>query len=150
MAFFIVFFRFFIDFERFWGGFWEVFGRFFRRFFAYRLKNLIRQKHTKNMCFYCVFKGSSSSKLTKKHQKIDKKSMQIWNKEKSPQTSLKNRFWERLGLHLEGGWDALGPVLGALGRFLAVFLAFKINLFSIMGPRWAPASHLDRFLAVLE
>ena len=76
--------------------------------------------------------------------------MQIWNKEKSPQPSLKNRFWERLGLHLEGGWDALGPVLGALGRFLVVFLAFKINLFSSMGPRWAPASHLDRFWVVLE
>ena len=32
-------------------------------------------------------------------------------------------------------WDGLGPLLGALGRFLAVFWTFKIELFSSMGPR---------------
>ena len=42
-------------------------------------------------------------------------------------------------------WDGLGPLLGALGRLLAVFWAFKVELFSSMGPRWAPRGLLDRF-----
>ena len=42
-------------------------------------------------------------------------------------------------------WDGLGPLLGALGHLLAVFWAFKVELFSSMGPRWAPRGLLDRF-----
>ena len=34
-------------------------------------------------------------------------------------------------------WDGLGPLLGALGRLLAVFWTFKVELFSSMSPRWA-------------
>ena len=41
-------------------------------------------------------------------------------------------------------WDGPGRLLGALGRFLAAFWAFKIDLFSSMGPRWAPRGLLDR------
>ena len=54
-------------------------------------------------------------------------------------------IWEGLGLHLGRIWDALGPLLDALGRLLAVFWAFKVELFSSMGPRWAPRGLLDRF-----
>ena len=39
----------------------------------------------------------------------------------------------------------MGRLLGALGRLLAVLGAFKIELFSSMGPRWAPRGLLDRF-----
>ena len=45
---------------------------------------------------------------------------------------LKNAFWEGPGLHLGGVWDCLGPLLGTLGRFLAVFWAFKIKLFKAL------------------
>ena len=57
----------------------------------------------------------------------------------------KNRFWEGLGLHFGGGWDGLGPLLGALGRLLAAFWTFKFELFFSIGPRWAPRGLLDRF-----
>jgi len=42
-------------------------------------------------------------------------------------------------------WDGPGPLLGALGRLLAVFGTFKVELFSSMGPRWALRGLLDRF-----
>ena len=71
--------------------------------------------------------------------------MQILTSKKIIQKSHKNRFWEGLGPHLGGVWDGLGPLLGALGRLLAVFWTFKIELFSSMGPRWAPRGLLDRF-----
>ena len=54
--------------------------------------------------------------------------MQIWSWIKSVQKSNINQFWEGLGLHLGGGWDGLGPLLGALGRFWAVFLVLEIEL----------------------
>ena len=41
--------------------------------------------------------------------------------EKSAQKSHENSIWERLGLHFGGFWDALGCLLGALGRLLANF-----------------------------
>ena len=41
-------------------------------------------------------------------------------------------------------WSGLGRLLGAVGRFLAVFWTFKIDLFSSLGPRWAPRGLLDR------
>ena len=44
-----------------------------------------------------------------------------------------------------GIWDDLGPLLGALGRFLAVFWAFEIKLFPRIGPRWGPRGLLERF-----
>ena len=71
--------------------------------------------------------------------------MQILNKEKQAKKSLKNQIWEGLGLHLGVVWDGLGPLWVALGRFLLVFLVFKIELFSSMGPRWAPRGLLDGF-----
>ena len=71
--------------------------------------------------------------------------MQIWSSKKNVQKSHKNRFWEGLGPHLGRVWDGLGPLLGALGRLLAVFWTFKVELFSSMGPRWAPRGLLDRF-----
>ena len=55
-------------------------------------------------------------------------STQIQSGKTKTKKSLKNRFWEGLGLHLGGVWDGLGPLLGALGRFLGVFWAFKIKL----------------------
>ena len=42
-------------------------------------------------------------------------------------------------------WGSLGPLLGALGRLLAVFGTFKIKLFSSIGPRWAAKGLLARF-----
>ena len=61
--------------------------------------------------------------------------MQIQNGKTKANKSLKNRFGEGLGPHLGGVWDGLEPLLGALGRLLAVFWTFKIDLFSSMGPR---------------
>ena len=40
-------------------------------------------------------------------------------------------------------WNGLGLLLGALGRFLAVFCTLKKKLFSSIGPRWAPKGLLD-------
>ena len=71
--------------------------------------------------------------------------MKILHKQNNVQKSLKNWFGEGLGLHLGGVWDGLGPLLGALGRLLAVFWPFKIELFSHIGTRWAPRRLLDRF-----
>ena len=64
--------------------------------------------------------------------------MQIWSWKIKAERSHKNQIWEGLGLHLGGVWHGLGRLLGALGRLLAVFWVFKIELFSSMGPRWAP------------
>ena len=44
-----------------------------------------------------------------------------------------------------GLWAGLGPLMGALGRLLAVFWTFKIKLFLSIGPRWVPRGLLDRF-----
>ena len=41
---------------------------------------------------------------------------------------LKKWIWDGFGLHLGGGWDALGHLLVALGRFFAISGAFKIEL----------------------
>ena len=43
--------------------------------------------------------------------------------------SIKNWIWEGLGLHLGRVWEALGRLLDALGSILAIFGAFKIELF---------------------
>ena len=71
--------------------------------------------------------------------------MQISSSKKNVQKSQKKKFWEGLGLHLGGFWDGLGPLLATLGRLLAVFWAFKIELCSRIGPRWAPRRLLGRF-----
>ena len=44
-------------------------------------------------------------------------------------------------------WDGLGPLLGTLGCLLPIRGAFKIEVFSNIGPRWAPRGLLDRFWA---
>ena len=49
--------------------------------------------------------------------------------------TLKIRFGGVFGLHLGWVWDALGRLLATFGRLLAVFRAFKIELFSRLGPR---------------
>ena len=54
-----------------------------------------------------------------------------------------NQIWEGLVLHLGGFGHGLGRLLGALGRLLAIFLAFKIELLYSIGPRWAPRGLLD-------
>ena len=41
---------------------------------------------------------------------------------------LKKWIWDGLGLHLGGGWDALGRLLDTLGRLWAIFWAFNIEL----------------------
>ena len=61
------------------------------------------------------------------------------------QQSNQNQFWEGLGHHLGGVWVRLGLPLGAFGRLLAVFWAFKIELLSSIGPKWAPRGLLDGF-----
>ena len=72
-------------------------------------------------------------------------SMQIRSWKKSVQKSNKNQFWEGLGLDLGGVWGRLGPPLGAFDRLLAVFWAFKIELLSSIGSKWAPKGLLDGF-----
>ena len=69
--------------------------------------------------------------------------MQNWNGKKIAEKSDKNWIWEGLGLDLGVVWDGLEPLLDALGSFFAVSLAFKIELFSNMGPRWAPKGLLE-------
>ena len=64
--------------------------------------------------------------------------MQIWNIKIIAEKSHKNWIWEGLGLDLGVVWDGLELLLDALGSFFAVSLAFKIELFSNMDPRWAP------------
>ena len=44
-----------------------------------------------------------------------------------------------------GVGEALGRLLGTLGRLLAVLGAFKIQLLQTIGSRWAPRDLLDRF-----
>ena len=61
--------------------------------------------------------------------------MQIWSWKFKAKKSIKNWIWEALGLHLGRVWEGLGRLLGPLGRFLAVFLTFKIELFLSIGPR---------------
>ena len=75
--------------------------------------------------------------------------MQISNWKTNAAKSLKNQFWERFGLTLGWVWDSLGPLLGALGCIFTVFWTFEIELFSSIGPRWAPRGLLDRFGAPL-
>ena len=42
-------------------------------------------------------------------------------------------------------WGRLGPPLGAFDRLLAVLEAFKIELLSSIGSKWAPKGLLDGF-----
>ncbi len=44
-----------------------------------------------------------------------------------------------------GVWGRLGPPLGAFDRLLAVFWAFKIELLSSIGSKWAPKGLVDGF-----
>ena len=46
--------------------------------------------------------------------------MQIWSWKKNAQKSHQNLSWDGLGLHFGRVRDGLGPLLGALGRLLAV------------------------------
>ena len=55
--------------------------------------------------------------------------MHFWSGEIEAKKSPKNWIWEGLGLHLGGVWERLWRLLGALGPFLAVFGAFKSQLF---------------------
>ena len=57
---------------------------------------------------------------------------------KKSQKSLKHPILEGLGLHLGRVWAGLGPLLGILGRLLAVLGASESELFYIIGPRWSP------------
>ena len=43
------------------------------------------------------------------------------------------------------GWEGLGILLGAFGRLLVVFWTFELELFSSVGPTWAPKGLLDSF-----
>ena len=71
--------------------------------------------------------------------------MQSWRGKNNVPKLLKQWIWGGLGLHLGGVWDGLGPLMGALGRLLAVFWTFKDELFSSMRTRWALRGLLDRF-----
>ena len=62
----------------------------------------------------------------------------IINARKSP----KNWIRANLGLNLGRAWGGLKPFRAALGRILAVLGAFKMYLFSDMGPRWVPKGFL--------
>ena len=87
----------------------------------------------------------SRARALKSNEQINEKSMPISSSKKKVPKSHRNRFWEGLGLHLGRVWGALGHLLGAFGRFLGVFGAFKIKLFSSIGPKWALRGLLDRF-----
>ena len=69
----------------------------------------------------CYFQGFELAK-------INQKSMQISYGKIKSKKMLKKWIWDGLGLHLGGGWDALGRLLVTLGRFLAISGAFKIEL----------------------
>ena len=71
--------------------------------------------------------------------------MQILDAKKEAPKWLQNWIWEGLGLRWGRVWGGLGPLLGALGRFLVVFWTFKIELFLSIGPNLAPKGLLDRF-----
>ena len=66
--------------------------------------------------------------MTESQQNISEKSGQIFNGEKKATKCPKEWIWDGLGLHLGGGWGALGRLLVALGSFLAVLEPFKIEL----------------------
>ena len=68
--------------------------------------------------------------------------MQIWIAKKGSPNNLQHGSGRLLG----GVWDGLGCLLVALGRLWVVLGAFKIELFSRLGLRYAPRSLLDRFL----
>ena len=127
------------------GGFGDSFGRIFGRFFVLLSKMEIWSKSLFYHSKTTIFKVSALNKLRKKRRKYRKKTMRICNRKIEAKKSHKNRFWEALGLHLGGVGNGLGPLLGALGRLLAVFWSFKIELFPSIGPRWAPRGLLDRF-----
>ena len=54
--------------------------------------------------------------------------MQISSEKKGTQKWRKKLIWEPLGLHLGRVWDSSGALLGAPGRFRAIFLVFEIDL----------------------
>ena len=69
--------------------------------------------------------------------------MRNWNRKIIAEILHKNLIWEGLGLDLGVVWDGLELLFDALGSFFAVSLAFKIELFSNMDPRWAPKGLLE-------
>ena len=147
-----VFFTIFCNFLRFrtdFGWFGDYFGRVWGGILPWFLTFEPKMTILWKIAFYLrkttIFKESRHKQTTKKRRFIDKKSMPIWNGKTKANKSPKNRIWRGLGLHLGGLWDFLGRLLGALGCLLAVLGAFKIELFSSMGPRWAPRGLLDRF-----
>ena len=90
-------------------------------------------------------KGLSLEQIAKNRQQIVKKTEKLKSWKIHAQKSLQTRLWDGLGLDLGGFWGALGRLLRALGHFLSVFWAFKIELRSRIRPRWDPRGLLDRF-----
>ena len=113
---FFDFFRFLVDFGWISGRFWDGFSYF-----------CPKSRFCKNRCFSIRKLLFSRIRACKNQAKIHQKSMQISYGKKRSKKMLKKCIWDGLGLHLGRGWGALGRLLVALGRFLAISGAFKIE-----------------------
>ena len=87
-----------------------------------------KSRFCKNRCFSIGKLLFSRIRACKNQAKIHQKSMQISYGKIRSKKMLKKWIWDGLGLHLGRGWGALGRLLVALGRFLAISGAFKIEL----------------------
>ena len=111
-------------FGRFWMDFGKILGWFFDGFSYFCPKS----RFCKNRCFSIGKLLFSRIRACKNQAKIHQKSMQISYGKIRSKKMLKKWIWDGLGLHLGRGWGALGRLLVALGRFLAISGAFKIEL----------------------
>ena len=124
LVFWDAFFRFFLIFCQFWMDFGKILAWFFDGFAHVCPKS----RFCKNRCFSMGKLLFSRIRACKNQAKIHQKSMQISYGEIRSKKLLKKWIWEGLGLHLGRGWGALGHLLVAPGRFLAISGAFKIEL----------------------
>ena len=120
-TFFSDFYRFFVDLGWISGGFWDGFSMVFHIFAN-------KSRFCKNRCFSKGKLLFSRIRACKNLSKFHHKSMQISYGKIRSKKMLGKWIWDGLELHLGGGWGALGRLLVALGRFLAISGAFKIEL----------------------
>ena len=109
---------------RFWMDFGRILGWFFDGFSYFCQKS----RFCKNRCFSKGKLLFSRIRACKNQSKIQPKTMQISCEKIKSKKKPKKWIWDGFGLHLRGGWGALGHLLVALGRFLAISGAFKIEL----------------------
>ena len=114
VCFWDVFLRFLSIFRRFWLDFEKILGWFSDGFSHFCLKS----RFCENRCFSLGKLLFSKIRACRNQTKVHQKSMQTSYRKIKSKKMLKKWIWDGLGLHLGGGWDALGRLLVALGHCL--------------------------------